>query len=51
MSNTAQNTLYKDKLDYGAQYGDIIQHVEVIIDTVKQLKHNDRIRKNKEHFS
>lgn len=48
-SDTVKKTLYKDKLDCGPQYGDMIQHIEVITDTIKQLKHNNRIRKNKEH--
>lgn len=49
MSDTVQKILYKDKLECGAEDWGRIRHVEVIIDTVKKLKHNNRIRKNKEH--
>lgn len=31
MSHIVQETLYKDKLDCGTQYGDRIRHVERII--------------------
>lgn len=46
-SDIVQKILYKEKLDCGAQYGDRIRHLEMIIWYNKKLK---VIIKNKEHF-
>lgn len=46
-SDIVQKILYKEKLDCGAQCGDRIRHLEMIIWYNKKLK---VIMKNKEHF-
>lgn len=50
MSDIVRKILYKDKLECGVEDWGRIRYVEVIIDIVKKLKYNNRIRKNKEYI-